>query len=90
MALANAIRNIQVTGAEHILVNGLAGSGTLLTFFTQQLFAALAFESTQSATIRSTRLVISTAARREKVSSMSGADYVVRADRAPLAHALCP
>ena len=40
-ALANAIRNIQVTGAEHILVNGLAGSGTLPTFFTQQLFADL-------------------------------------------------
>jgi outer membrane lipase/esterase len=40
-ALASAIRNIQVTGAEHILVNGLAGSGTLPTFFTQQLFADL-------------------------------------------------
>ena len=40
-ALANAIRNIQVTGAEHILVNGLAGSGSLATFFTQQLFADL-------------------------------------------------
>jgi outer membrane lipase/esterase len=39
--LANAIRNIQVTGAQHILVNGLSGSGTLSTFFTQQLFADL-------------------------------------------------
>jgi outer membrane lipase/esterase len=40
-ALANAIRNIQVTGAQHILVNGLPGSGTLPTFYTQALFAAL-------------------------------------------------
>jgi outer membrane lipase/esterase len=40
-ALANAIRNLQVTGAQHILVNGLAGSGTLPTFFTQRLFADL-------------------------------------------------
>jgi outer membrane lipase/esterase len=40
-ALANAIRNIQVTGAQHILVNGLAGSGTLPTFYTQRLFADL-------------------------------------------------
>jgi outer membrane lipase/esterase len=40
-ALANAIRNLQVTGAQHILVNGLAGSGTLPTFYTQRLFADL-------------------------------------------------
>ena len=40
-ALANAIRNIQVTGGQHILVNGLAGSGTLPTFYTQRLFADL-------------------------------------------------
>jgi phospholipase/lecithinase/hemolysin len=39
--LANAILHLQVTGAQHILVNGLAGSGTLPTFFTQQLFADL-------------------------------------------------
>jgi outer membrane lipase/esterase len=39
--LANAILQIQVTGAQHILVNGLAGSTTLPTFFTQQLFADL-------------------------------------------------
>jgi len=40
--LANAIRNLQVTGgAQHILVNGLPGSGTLATFYTQQLFADL-------------------------------------------------
>jgi FkbM family methyltransferase len=40
-ALANAIRNLQVTGAQYILVNGLAGSGTLPTFYTQRLFADL-------------------------------------------------
>jgi outer membrane lipase/esterase len=40
-ALANAIRNIQVTGAQHILVNGLGGSGLLPTFYTQALFADL-------------------------------------------------
>jgi outer membrane lipase/esterase len=40
-ALANAIRNIQVTGAQHILVNGLGGSGTLPTFYTQALFSDL-------------------------------------------------
>jgi outer membrane lipase/esterase len=40
-ALANAIRNIQVTGAQHILVNGLGGSGTLPTFYTQTLFSDL-------------------------------------------------
>src|SRR5262249_30256185 len=40
-ALANAIRNIQVTGAQHILVNGLGGSGTLATFYTQALFSDL-------------------------------------------------
>jgi len=39
--LANAIRNLQVTGAQHIIVNGLAGSGTLPTFYTQRLFADL-------------------------------------------------
>jgi outer membrane lipase/esterase len=39
--LANAIRNIQVTGAQHILVNGLGGSGTLPTFYTQTLFSDL-------------------------------------------------
>lgn len=40
--LANAIRNLQVTGgAQHILVNGLPGSGPLPTFYTQALFAAL-------------------------------------------------
>jgi phospholipase/lecithinase/hemolysin len=39
--LANAILHLQVTGAQHILVNGLPGSGTLPTFFTQQLFADL-------------------------------------------------
>jgi outer membrane lipase/esterase len=41
-ALANAIRNIQVTGGQHILVNGLGGSGTLPTFYTQTLFSDLA------------------------------------------------
>jgi outer membrane lipase/esterase len=40
-ALANAVRNLQVTGAQHILVNGLPGSGTLPTFYTQQLFTDL-------------------------------------------------
>jgi outer membrane lipase/esterase len=40
-ALANAIRNIQMTGAQHILVNGLGGSGTLPTFYTQALFSDL-------------------------------------------------
>jgi outer membrane lipase/esterase len=40
-ALANEILKIQVTGAQHILVNGLPGSGTLPTFYTQALFAAL-------------------------------------------------
>jgi outer membrane lipase/esterase len=40
-AFANAIRNIQVTGAQHILVNGLGGSGTLSTFYTQALFSDL-------------------------------------------------
>jgi outer membrane lipase/esterase len=40
-ALATAIRNIQVTGAQHILVNGLGGSGTLPTFYTQALFSDL-------------------------------------------------
>jgi outer membrane lipase/esterase len=40
-ALANAIRNLQVTGAQHFLVNGLGGSGTLPTFYTHALFAAL-------------------------------------------------
>jgi outer membrane lipase/esterase len=40
-ALANVIRNIQVTGAQHILVNGLGGSGTLPTFYTQALFSDL-------------------------------------------------
>jgi len=40
-ALANAIRNLQVTGAQHIIVNGLAGSSTLPTFYTQRLFADL-------------------------------------------------
>jgi outer membrane lipase/esterase len=39
--LANAIRNIQVTGAQHILVHGLGGSGALSTFYTQALFADL-------------------------------------------------
>jgi outer membrane lipase/esterase len=39
--LANAIRNIQITGAQHILVNGLPGSGTLPTFYTQALFSDL-------------------------------------------------
>jgi outer membrane lipase/esterase len=41
-ALANAILNIQVTGAQHILVHGLGGSGTLGTFYTQALFSDLA------------------------------------------------
>ena len=40
-ALTNAILNIQVTGAQHILVNGLGGSGTLPTFYTQTLFSDL-------------------------------------------------
>jgi outer membrane lipase/esterase len=40
-ALANAIRNIQVTGAQHILVHGLVGSGTLSTFYTHTLFSDL-------------------------------------------------
>ena len=40
-ALANAVRNIQVTGAQHILVNGLGGTGTLPTFYTQTLFSNL-------------------------------------------------
>ena len=40
-ALANAIRNIQMTGAQHILVNGLGGSGTLPTSYTQALFSDL-------------------------------------------------
>jgi phospholipase/lecithinase/hemolysin len=40
--LANAIRNLQVTGAQHILVNGLPGGvGTLGAFYTQALFADL-------------------------------------------------
>jgi outer membrane lipase/esterase len=40
--LANAIRNLQVTGAQHILVNGLpGGAGTLGAFYTQALFADL-------------------------------------------------
>ena len=41
-ALTKAILNIQVTGAQHILVNGLGGSGTLPTFYTQTLFSDLA------------------------------------------------
>ena len=40
-ALTKAILNIQVTGAQHILVNGLGGSGTLPTFYTQTLFSDL-------------------------------------------------
>jgi outer membrane lipase/esterase len=40
-ALANAIRNIQITGAQHILVHGLGGSGLLSTFYTNALFSAL-------------------------------------------------
>jgi outer membrane lipase/esterase len=40
-ALANAIRKIQVTGAQHILVHGLGGNGTLPTFYTQTLFSDL-------------------------------------------------
>jgi len=40
-ALANAVLNIQVTGAQHILVHGLRGDGTLGTFYTQTLFADL-------------------------------------------------
>jgi phospholipase/lecithinase/hemolysin len=40
-ALASAIRNIQVAGAQHIVVNGLHGSGTLPTFYTQALFSNL-------------------------------------------------
>jgi outer membrane lipase/esterase len=40
-ALANAIRNIQVMGAQNILVHGLGGSGALATFYTQTLFSDL-------------------------------------------------
>ena len=40
-ALANAILNIQVSGAQHILVHGLGGSGILATFYTQALFSDL-------------------------------------------------
>jgi hypothetical protein len=40
-SLANAVLNLQVTGAQHIVVNGLSGSGTLATFYTQALFDAL-------------------------------------------------
>ena len=40
-ALANAILNIQVSGAQHILVHGLGGSGTLAAFYTQALFSDL-------------------------------------------------
>jgi outer membrane lipase/esterase len=40
--LANAIHNLQVMGAQHILVNGLPGAvGTLGAFYTQALFADL-------------------------------------------------
>jgi outer membrane lipase/esterase len=39
--LANAILQIQVTGAQHILVHGLVGSGDLSTFYTQTLFSDL-------------------------------------------------
>jgi outer membrane lipase/esterase len=39
-ALTNAILNIQVTGAQHILVHGLGGGG-LATFYTQALFSDL-------------------------------------------------
>ena len=39
--LANAILNLQVTGAQHILVHGLRGDGTLAQYFTQQLFTDL-------------------------------------------------
>lgn len=41
LALAHAIDNIQIDGGQHILVQGLAGSGTLPTFFTSTLFSDL-------------------------------------------------
>ena len=40
-ALANAVLNLQVTGAQHILVHGLQGGNILPTFYTQALFSAL-------------------------------------------------
>ena len=40
-ALANAVLNLQVTGAQHILVHGLQGGMLLPTFYTQALFSAL-------------------------------------------------
>jgi hypothetical protein len=40
-ALAAAIINLQSKGAQHIVVNGLPGSGGLATFYTNALFTAL-------------------------------------------------
>jgi outer membrane lipase/esterase len=40
-ALAAAIHNIQITGAQNIVVNGLAGNGTLPIFYTNALFTDL-------------------------------------------------
>ena len=39
--LAAAVANLQTNGAQHIIVNGLPGSGGLATFYTSSLFAAL-------------------------------------------------
>ena len=39
--LASEIHTLQVDGAEHFLVNGLQGSGTLPTYFTTRLFTDL-------------------------------------------------
>src|SRR5256885_6356320 len=40
-ALAAAIVDLQSKGAQHIVVNGLPGSGGLATFYTNALFTAL-------------------------------------------------
>ena len=40
-ALAQAIQQIQITGGQHILVHGLAGTGTLGVFWTSTLFSDL-------------------------------------------------
>jgi outer membrane lipase/esterase len=40
-ALAGVVANLQTNGAQHIIVNGLPGSGGLATYYTSSLFAAL-------------------------------------------------
>jgi hypothetical protein len=40
-ALSNQILNLQLNGAQHILVHGLAGSGVLATYYTNALFSDL-------------------------------------------------